>query len=149
MMVHNAWGLVQGNRHDMREAAEMFDGFDAAIADIYEARTGTPRNSIEKLMDKETFMSPSQAVEKGFADGVDEGLEAPASDQNNSTNSDIQAKRQMDAILAKSGVPRVERRRLFKGIAAGTHDAAGTVTQDADQIDIAALVRLNETMKTA
>ncbi|MFN3549234.1 MAG: head maturation protease, ClpP-related, partial [Mesorhizobium sp.] len=51
MMVHNAWGIVIGNRHDMREAAGLFDGFDAAIADIYEARTGMKRKDIEKLMD--------------------------------------------------------------------------------------------------
>src|SRR5690606_11960490 len=37
MMVHNAWGVVIGNRHDMRDAATLFDRFDAALADIYEA----------------------------------------------------------------------------------------------------------------
>src|SRR5690606_18430633 len=31
MMVHNAWGMVIGNRHDMREAASLFDGFDSAL----------------------------------------------------------------------------------------------------------------------
>src|SRR5690606_8810884 len=72
MMVHNAWGVVIGNRHDMREAATLFDQFDAAIADIYEARTGVTRSDIEQLMDAETFMTASQAVECGFADVVDD-----------------------------------------------------------------------------
>src|SRR5690606_27950498 len=48
MMVHNAWGMVIGNRHDMREAASLFDQFDAALADIYEARTGMKRADIEQ-----------------------------------------------------------------------------------------------------
>src|SRR5690606_40681426 len=43
MMVHTAWGIVIGNRHDMRDAATLFDRFDAAIADIYQARTGMKR----------------------------------------------------------------------------------------------------------
>src|SRR5690606_32484408 len=70
MMVHNAWGLVIGNRHDMREAASLFDQFDAALADIYEVRTGMKRADIEQLMDAETFMNPAQAVGYGFADGI-------------------------------------------------------------------------------
>src|SRR3546814_19579414 len=72
MMVHNAWGVVIGNRHDMREAATLFDGFDSALADIYEARTGMKRGEIEKLMDAETFMGPSEAVKNGFAAAVDD-----------------------------------------------------------------------------
>src|SRR5690606_20407067 len=69
MMVANAWGLVTGNRHAMREAASLFDQCDAAIADIYEARTGMTRSEIEQLMRAETFMNPAKAVEYGFADG--------------------------------------------------------------------------------
>ena len=78
MMVHNAWGVVIGNRHDMRAAADLFDGFDGAITDIYEARTKLDRKAITKLMDAETFMGPSEAVEKGFADSVLNELKADA-----------------------------------------------------------------------
>jgi ATP-dependent Clp protease protease subunit len=70
MMVHNAWGVVIGNRHDMRDAADLFEGFDSAIVDIYAARAKIERKQIEKLMDAETFMGPSEAVEKGFADSI-------------------------------------------------------------------------------
>ncbi|MBA3446957.1 MAG: Clp protease ClpP, partial [Pseudaminobacter sp.] len=73
MMVHNAWGVVIGNRHDMRHASDLFAGFDSALADIYEARTGMKRADIEQLMDAETFMGAAQAVDNGFADVVDGG----------------------------------------------------------------------------
>jgi ATP-dependent protease ClpP protease subunit len=125
MMVHNAWGVVIGNRHDMREASDLFEGFDAAIADIYEARTGMERKAITKLMDAESFMGATQAVENGFADTVDNGLKAKAAE-----GSPFSARGRMDTILARAGVPRSERRKMFREVA-GTQDAAGSATPSA------------------
>jgi ATP-dependent protease ClpP protease subunit len=129
MMVHNAWGIVIGNRHDMRDAASLFDGFDGSIVDIYEARTGRKRADIEKLMDAETFMGPSEAVKNGFADVVDDELRADRAE--NSSAAGVNAKRRLDALLAQNGVPRVERRRMLNEATGGTHDAAPTATHDA------------------
>jgi len=129
MMVHNAWGVVVGNRHDMREGADLFDGFDAAIADIYEARTGTARAEIVKLMDAETFMGPSDAVKNGFADVVDNEIDAGKAE--NSASVPGNTRKRLDALLAKQGVPRVERRRMLAEVAEGKQDAALTATQHA------------------
>lgn len=130
MMVHNAWGVVVGNRHDMREAAELLDGFDGAIMDIYEARTGLKRAAIEKLMDAETFMGPSEAIKNGFADVVDDTI-GTDTDVENFAAGPVNIRRRMDAALAKQGVSRSERRRMFAELAGGTHDAAPTATHDA------------------
>lgn len=105
MMVHNAWGVVIGNRHDMRDAAKLFDGFDAAIVDIYEARTGLAAKDIAKLMDAETFMGPSEAVEKGFADVIADDLKADNADAKN-TDRRLMARRQTEAALARAGYNR-------------------------------------------
>lgn len=129
MMVHNAWGVVIGNRHDMAEGSKLFEGFDAAIADIYEARTGQSRKAIEKLMDAETFMGPSEAVEKGFADMIADDLKSDYDAKNQSPA--IAARNRLDVILARAGVPRSERRKMLREVA-GTQDAAGTVTPCAD-----------------
>ena len=147
MMVHNAWGVVIGNRHDMREAADLFDGFDSAIADIYEARTGMKRAGIESLMDAETFMGPSEAVKNGFADIVDGEIGASDDKAENSAGGPMNVRRRMDALLAKQGVPRSERRRMFAEISGSTHDAALAVTHDAG-LNPAALQRLIETIRT-
>ena len=148
MMVHNAWGAVVGNQHDFREGATLFEGFDAAIADIYEARTGMARAEITKLMDGESFMGPTEAVEKGFADNVDDGLKMPEADAAASTNIEIRAVRQIDAALAKDGKTRSERRSLIRGIKGGTPDAAAAgVTQDADTEWMAAARRFVDTFK--
>lgn len=129
MMVHNAWGMVIGNRHDMADAAKLFEGFDAAIVDIYAARASIDRKAIEKLMDAETFMGPSEAVAKGFADAVADDLRASEAGANNLSEA-VFAKRRIDGILAQAGVPRVERRRMMREVA-GMHDAAGMAMQNA------------------
>jgi ATP-dependent Clp protease protease subunit len=128
MMVHNAWGVVIGNRHDMAEGSKLFEGFDSAIVDIYEARTGMSRKAIEKLMDAESFMGPTEAVEKGFADSVADDLKSDDEVKNHSPA--IAARNRLDVILAKAGVPRVERRKMLREVA-GTQDAAGAVTPSA------------------
>lgn len=129
MMVHNAWGAVIGNRHDMREGADLFESFDSAITDIYEARTGMKRAEITKLMDAESFMAPSEAVKNGFADSVDEGRQAPEA-KNAGELQGVHAKRRLDGVLAQSGIPRSERRKLLKEVS-GTPCAADEATHDA------------------
>ena len=153
MMVHNAWGVVIGNRHDMREAASLFDEFDVALADIYHARTGMDRIGIERLMDAETFMTAAQAVEYGFADAVDDAIVHGGNDEDRAraaatapVRPEIQARRRIDAALAKQGVSRTERRKMFNQIA-GMHDAADTATHDAG-FHAAAIQRLIDTIKS-
>ena len=146
MMVHNAWGLVIGNRHDMRDAATLFDRFDAAIADIYQARTGMKRADIEQLMDAETFMTAAQAVEYGFADVVDDAEIHAETNASAQVRPEIHAKRRIDAALAQQGITRTERRRMLNQIA-GTHDAADTAMHDAGS-HAAALQRLIDTIRS-
>lgn len=134
MMVHNAWGMVIGNRHDMRDAATMFDGFDAAIADIYQARVSVDRAAIEKLMDAETFMGPSEAVDKGFADSVSERLRADPGAANNTTDRRLMARRQTEAALAKAGFSRSVRSELMAELLApeaAVRDAGRSAARDA------------------
>jgi ATP-dependent protease ClpP protease subunit len=146
MMVHNAWGMVVGNRHDMRDAADLFDGFDAAIADIYEARTGMKRADIEKLMDAETFMGPSEAVKNGFADVVDDGIDAPEGDAKNMDRG-LMARRQTEAALARAGFSRETRSEMLLEMGVGARDAAHKSAARDAGVDQAALQRLIETMR--
>lgn len=146
MMVHNAWGMVVGNRHDLAEASTLFEGFDSAIADIYEARTGSDRKAIVKLMDAETFMGASDAVASKFADRVDEGLKLDASAQNRADDEQIRAKRRLDALMAKDGIPRSERRKMFAEIKGGKQDATPS-TMRAAGADIAVAKQLTNLFK--
>ncbi|WP_370180199.1 head maturation protease, ClpP-related [Alteriqipengyuania sp.] len=139
LMIHNAWGVVIGNRHDMRDAAGLFDGFDGALADIYEARTTTERAEIVRLMDTETFMGPSQAVELGFADTVDEGLQLKDG-PDNSMDKSLMARRQTEAALARAGFSRSDRTQMIAALG-GPRDATTTPPPERDAGDIHAGLR--------
>jgi ATP-dependent protease ClpP protease subunit len=68
MMVHRAWSCMCGNGDDMRATAGMLDRIDDGLSTIYAARTGKPREEVDALVAATTYMSPKEAVEKGFAD---------------------------------------------------------------------------------
>jgi ATP-dependent Clp protease protease subunit len=129
LMVHNCWGMVIGNRHDLDEAATVMEQIDNAQIDIFEARTSLKRAEIIKYLDAETFFSASEAVAKGFADSLME--RAAAGEAKTKAEKPLFAKRQLDALLAQAGVPRSERRRLLQEATGGMQDAALTVTQNA------------------
>jgi ATP-dependent Clp protease, protease subunit len=148
MMVHNAWGVVIGNRHDFREAADLFEGFDGAIADIYEARTGARRKDIEKLMDAETFMGPSEAVKHGFADRVDETVGGDKV-ENKAVDPAIMARRRTEAALARAGFTRSQRAEMLAEISdPATRDAGRNPAARDAGIDPAALQQLIETIRS-
>lgn len=150
MMVHNAWGVVVGNRHDMRSGADLFDGFDSAIADIYEARTGMDRKAITKLMDAETFMGPSEAVENGFADGIDEGRSDASASAAATPDRAVMARRKTEAALARAGVSRHDRSEILSELTATPRDASRSTPAERDAgPSPAALQRLIDCMKTA
>ncbi len=142
LMIHNAWGVVVGNRNDFRAAAEMFDEFDGAMADIYVARTGQDRAEVAAMMDAERWLRAEEAMAKGFADATFDG---PDETTPPAARADISARRRIDATLAKTGMPRSERRRLMRD-AAGTPSAAGTATPGAG-LDLGAATRLLATLK--
>jgi ATP-dependent protease ClpP protease subunit len=131
LMIHNAWGVTIGNRHEMRDAAALFEEFDGALADIYEARTGVKRADVEKLMDAETYMGASEAVKQGFADAVSESLSAPEQ-ASASMDKGLMARRQTEAALAKAGFTRGDRQNMIAALG-GARDAASTAARDAGE----------------
>lgn len=114
LMIHNCWVIAVGNRHDFAELAVSLEPFDKAMADIYAARSGLEMATVQKLMDAESYIGGSDAVEKGLADSllsadaVSDGDESPAA-----------ALRKLDALLAKKNTPRSERRKLIKALSGG------------------------------
>lgn len=145
MFVHRAWGMVIGNRNDLADAVQVFERFDAGIADIYEARTGAARADILAMMDAETFMNADEAIAAGFADRKTNisGTATAKAEQ----KPVITARRKLDALLAQTGLPRSERRHLLREAAGGMPDAASAVTQDAGY-DHAAMRQLIDAIKS-
>ena len=125
LMIHNCWVGVVGNKSELRAAADTIEPFDRAMADVYSARTGLDFKAVAKLMDAETFIAGSDAVNQGFADAL-----LDADQITEKTGETTTAARALDTALAKSGMPRSERRRLISEIK-GTPSAAQEGTPSA------------------
>jgi len=125
LMIHNSWGLVIGNQHDMRDAADTFAVFDKAMAGVYSARSKIAEDEIATLMASDFWMTGEEAVEKGFADAFISADEIVEDEEKAAS-----AKHRIDKALAKQGVPRSERRALYQEMT-DTQNAAGSTTQNA------------------
>lgn len=122
IMIHNAWVLAIGNRHDMREVADFLEPFDRALADVYVARTGQELAAVQAAMDAETWMNGSQAVELGYADAV-LAADAMTTDEEVSDEEDgVKALRRAEMALCHD-MPRSAARDLLNKIK-GKPDAA-------------------------
>lgn len=121
LMIHNAWVVAAGNRNDLREIAAWLEPFDAAMGDIYSARTGLESKAIAKLLDSESWIGGSAAVEQGFAD------ELLPSDQvgKGQGSASASAVRRIEAGLRASGMPKSEAMRLISEIKSSAGDPAG------------------------
>lgn len=60
MMVHNAWVIAIGNRHDLMEAAQTMEPFDDAMATVYSDRAGVKKAKAAEWMDNETGSTESR-----------------------------------------------------------------------------------------
>jgi ATP-dependent Clp protease protease subunit len=130
-MIHNAWLVAMGDRNALREIADMMEPFDAAMADLYAARTGIEVKDIVKMMDKETWIGGSKAVEDGFADALlssdqidDKGAQASALPDRKA------AMQMIEQALAKGEqMPRAKRRLLMKVINVSSNDDSSNQNQ--------------------
>ncbi|GAB2913778.1 head maturation protease, ClpP-related [Paralcaligenes ginsengisoli] len=128
LMIHNAWVVAAGNRNELREVADWLEPFDTAMADIYATRTGDSQEDMAALMDKESWIAGSAAIDQGFADAL---LSQDAVQTDASAKNAAFAARKFDIALAKSGMPRTERKQLLDEIKSSVRDATGSGTPGA------------------
>jgi len=139
MMVHNASTLAWGDKAEMLASHDLLDKVDASMAGIYEARTGNSDVSDQIRAGRfEQYYTADEAVAAGLADVV--GDFQTGEDGGTMTS----ARAKLDVALARSGMPRSERRRLIKesypadmpgAISPSTPSAADHVTPSADDIE--------------
>jgi len=129
LMIHNCWVLAMGNRHDMRETAEFLEPFDAAMVDVYSARSGQKAEDIAKWMDAETFMSGSQAIERGFADALLAADKITTDEKAQASDRQVNELRAMELQLVSAGLTRTQARdriNKIKGTPGAVRDADTT-----------------------
>ena len=79
LMIHNAWTWASGNAAELRKQAEDLDKITQASVEAYKAHSSLKEEDIKALMDAETWILPSEALEYGFATSVEKTEKANTS----------------------------------------------------------------------
>lgn len=79
VMIHGVsvmlWDYL--NIQDMKQLIKGMDASERAVAEIYNAKTGIATDTLRSMMTKETWLTGSEALEKGFADELVKTMEGP------------------------------------------------------------------------
>lgn len=70
MMIHNASLAADGDYRAMDHASEWLQKTNETARNAYKLKTGLDDAELKAMMDHETWMTPDEAVSKGFADEV-------------------------------------------------------------------------------
>lgn len=70
LMIHNASGMVWGDKTDMRTTADLLEKVEGTIVTDYMAKTGKTAEEIVAWMNAETWFTGDEAVANGFADRI-------------------------------------------------------------------------------
>ena len=125
LMIHNCWVMAMGNRHDMKEVADWLAPFDQAMIDLYALRTGEDAAAIGKMMDAETWLSGSTAIDKGFADSLLPADQMKVDEGSQAEDRRVNELRAMELTLVRAGYTRSDARaRIAKIKGDGTPGAA-------------------------
>lgn len=74
VMIHNPWGLAVGDADEMRDTADLLDKLGNGLVNAYTERTGNTEEDIRAWMAAEKWMDGKEAVERGFADKLLDGV---------------------------------------------------------------------------
>jgi ATP-dependent protease ClpP protease subunit len=123
IMIHEARGLFLGTKSEMRDAWETLAHLDRAMCETYAARSGRDADEFEQMIaGTDVYFRGQQAIDAGLADALlDREAQMPVYAEADEYPSD---KSSLDQFLAKNGMPRAERRDLFRAIGGGTPRAA-------------------------
>jgi ATP-dependent protease ClpP protease subunit len=68
MMIHSPWSFTYGNATEIRKTADMLDGVEASIVEIYTAKAG--EKDWTKLLADDTWLTAAETVSLGLANRI-------------------------------------------------------------------------------
>ena len=96
LLIHNMWMMVEGNANELRKAADDLDVLMESNRQIFMERVNITEDELKEMLENETYLTPEQAIEMGFADKVDQ--KAPVQDMSQQLQQQIvQLRRKMIA----------------------------------------------------
>ena len=84
LMIHNVSACVSGDYRDMAHESKVLKDYNSTIANAYMLKSGKSKDELLAMMDKETWLTPQQALSHKLVDEImfDDGLKLAASAKN-------------------------------------------------------------------
>lgn len=73
LMIHNAWMYTVGDPNQLRKDAEDLEKITEASINAYMSRVNITEEKLKEMMDAETWITPADALEMGFATSIIDG----------------------------------------------------------------------------
>lgn len=86
VMIHFAWAEVQGKAEKLEAVAKELRKIENEFASFYSGLLGIDKDTVKALLDNETFISGSEAVELGFATELKSATKAVAKYESKNLN---------------------------------------------------------------
>jgi len=113
VMVHNVSCTAQGDYHDMKHQAEVLQKANKTIANAYIAKTGMTEAEALAMMDKETWLTAQDAVDKKLCNCI-------SKPQQNSTTTVQLAASYNSGLLPRNVIEKMMNDRVNDGLKAKT-----------------------------
>jgi len=78
MMIHEARGFVGGNADEIRKQADLLEKVNGTLVDTYQRKTEMDADTIEAMMNDETWMTADEALQHGFIDSISDEIQMAA-----------------------------------------------------------------------
>lgn len=135
MMIHNPATVAFGDHTEMAKAIEMLEGVKDSIINAYSLKMGMSRAKLSRLMDAETWMDATKAVELGFADDIitknefpkkeDDELDEDGESDKESTEEDEKKKSSNSVLFSRKAVNNALLNKLEEHYRKPSVDVAG------------------------
>lgn len=70
LMIHNVWTSTAGDANELRKTADDLDKITSASIAAYKEHTNLSEEEIKAMLDNETWLTPQEALDKGFATAI-------------------------------------------------------------------------------
>lgn len=131
LMIHNAWSWGEGNAEQLRKQADDLEKISQASVIAYKAHSTLSEEEIKALMDNETWILPDEALEYGFATGIEKAAKKAASQNAKMSLLELIKKHRQEADTQDADTDEEEEPKTDKGKDADTEDE----TTDKDKTD--------------
>lgn len=104
MMIHNVSSSLYGDNRDHQHEAEVLKKCNKSISNAYRLKTGMAESELLALMNKETWLTAEEAVDKGFCDKVIENKQ-------NSNNTNLSFVVSVGGMISPAKIAKMQKKK--------------------------------------